>query len=193
MVTVEAQWRQKVPNALTLLRVLIIPVFVVFLLNPSSMECQYAFWLFTVASLTDWLDGYLARLWRVESKIGALFDPLADKLLVMAALVMLTQVPEPRNIPSWLVVTLLAREMCINGLRSFAALEGLVVPASTYAKHKTAWTMLAIAALLWGEVIQLGPFSIDVVTVGFWSLGIALIFSITTGIAYFMRLSRLLW
>jgi CDP-diacylglycerol--glycerol-3-phosphate 3-phosphatidyltransferase len=115
-------------------------------------------------------------------------DPLADKILVTAALIMLAADPNGARAPAWMVVVLLSRDMIITGLRSLAATQGTVVAASRWAKHKTAWSMLAIAFLLVGEPYVVAGVLIDFQLTGIVFLWIALIYSVTTGVDYFLRL-----
>ncbi len=183
---------RRLPNLLTILRIVAVPFFVVLLVDPTPVADLIATAIFFVASFTDWLDGYLARRYKSESSFGKLLDPLADKILVMAALVMLAAIPGDPRVPSWMVVVLLAREMVVNGLRSIAALSGVVVPASRFAKHKTAWTMLAIFFLLIHEPYSVFGVLVDFHFSGMVFLWVALIFSVTTGLAYSIRL-RSIW
>jgi len=110
------------PNILTLLRILLIPPMVVILLSPSKSAGFLAALLFAVASSTDWLDGYLARRMQIVTTLGKFLDPIADKLMVMAALIMI--LPFGR-VPAWMVLVILGREIIITGLRSIASTEGL--------------------------------------------------------------------
>ena len=189
---------KRAPNALTFLRLAAVPVFVLLLVNPTAERSLWATAIFVLASLTDWLDGYIARLYRAESILGTLLDPLADKVLVMAALVMLCAVPidlragniEPR-VPAWMVVALLTRELLVTGLRSLAALQGVVVPASYWAKYKTATTMLAIFFLLIHESYQMFGNEVDFHYYGTVVLWIALALSVSTGIDYAVKLRSL--
>ena len=142
------QFARRLPNILSVLRLLAVPLFVVLLIDPTPTARLWATSIFVVASITDWLDGYIARIYKAESILGTLLDPLADKILVMAALVMLAAVPHEPRVPAWIVVVLLSREFLVTGLRGVAAVKGIVVPASRWAKHKTAWTMLSIVFLL---------------------------------------------
>ncbi len=175
---------RKLPNIITGLRLLVVPFFVLLLLEPTPARNLAAAIVFVVASVSDWLDGYLARRYHAESVLGTMLDPLADKLLVMAALVMLAaDTIEPR-VPAWIVVVLLSREMIVTGLRSVAAVQGLVVPASRWAKHKTAWTMLAISFLLLRHPYELFGMPIHCYVAGTIFLWLALGFSVITGFAY---------
>ena len=133
------------PNILTLARVAAIPLLVVLMLSDSREAGFWAAALFGVAAVTDFIDGWLARKWGVVTVLGKFLDPLADKLIVMAALIML--IPFNR-IPAWAVFVLLAREIIITGLRSIASSEGIVIDASDLGKYKTIYQMAAIPGLL---------------------------------------------
>jgi CDP-diacylglycerol--glycerol-3-phosphate 3-phosphatidyltransferase len=133
------------PNLLTLGRIACIPLMVVLLLFEGRGTSFAAAIIFSLAAITDWLDGYLARKWQVVTVLGKFLDPLADKLIVMAALIML--IPHGR-VPAWAVFLLLAREIIITGLRSIASSEGIVIAASNLGKYKTILQMVAIIALL---------------------------------------------
>ena len=115
------------PNLLTLGRVAAVPAVVVLLLFDTRAAGFWAAVVFGVAAITDWLDGWLARKWQVVTVLGKFLDPLADKLIVMAALIML--IPYGR-VPAWAVFLILAREMVVTGLRSIASSEGIVIAAS---------------------------------------------------------------
>lgn len=179
---------KKLPNLLTLLRILAVPLFVFLLIDPSPSTRLWATSIFVFASVTDWLDGYLARLYQAESILGTMLDPLADKILVMAALVMLAAIPDAiqghPKVPAWIVVCLLAREFVVTGLRSLAAVQGVVVPASKLAKYKTASTMLAIFCLLLDEVYPVFGLEINFYQVGTISLWISLLLSLWSGVEY---------
>ncbi len=133
------------PNILTLARIAAVPVVVVLLMFESPVNCFWATIIFSLAAITDWLDGYLARKWHIETVLGKFLDPLADKLIVMGALIML--IPLDR-VPAWAVFLILAREMLVTGLRSIASSEGIVIAASPLGKYKTIFQMVAIVGLL---------------------------------------------
>lgn len=133
------------PNLLTLARIAAIPAVVILLLFESRTTCFWAAAVFGAAAITDWLDGWLARKWQVVTVLGKFLDPLADKLIVMAALIML--IPLGR-VPAWAVFLILAREMVVTGLRSIASSEGIVISASDLGKYKTIFQMTAIPGLL---------------------------------------------
>lgn len=181
---------KSIPNTLTFIRILIIPVFVLLLIDPSPYYSLWATLIFILASFTDWLDGYIARAFDAQSILGTMLDPLADKILVMAALIMLAaNVNEPR-VPAWIVVTLLSREFLVTGLRSLAAVKGIVVPASEIAKHKTAWTFIAIVCLLIKEPYKVFNTLIDFHRAGITFLWIALLLSVFSGFKYLYDLKR---
>ena len=135
-----------IPNSLTLGRIVVIPVFIIIFLYSSSrlFSCIAAF-LFTVASLTDLLDGYIARRWHLETSLGKFLDPLADKLLVAVALIMLIHL---ERVPSWMVAVIIGREIVVTGLRVVAVTEGLVISASKLGKYKAAFQTVSVICLL---------------------------------------------
>lgn len=133
------------PNALTMFRILVIPVVLFFLYYESRINSFIAAWLFALASVTDYFDGWLARRQGLITVFGKFLDPLADKLIVMSTLVIL--IPLGR-IPAWVVVLLLAREFSITGLRGIASSEGMVISASQGGKWKTAFQLVGILALI---------------------------------------------
>lgn len=133
------------PNILTLTRIAAVPVVVALLMFESKENSFWAAVVFSIAAITDWLDGYLARKWQIVTVLGKFLDPLADKLIVMGALIML--IPLDR-VPAWAVFIILAREMLVTGLRSIASAEGIVISASDLGKYKTIFQMVSIIGLL---------------------------------------------
>jgi CDP-diacylglycerol--glycerol-3-phosphate 3-phosphatidyltransferase len=168
-----AQDALNLPNLLTLGRIAAIPFFVWLLDSPSPRRCFWASIVFTAAAITDMLDGYLARKLGVVSLLGKFLDPLADKLIVMAALVWM--VPMGR-IATWVVVLLLAREISVTGLRSVAATEGVIISAGQDGKTKTALQMIGIVALLLGYPYHLTYLGFDCGTVQMVNVGRALVY-----------------
>src|SRR5664279_495353 len=133
------------PNMITMARIAAIPLLCVLLLSPDRRPCFWAAALFAVASVTDWLDGYLARRMGIVTVFGKFLDPIADKLIVMAALIMIL----PFNrVPGWMVLVILGREIIITGLRGIASSEGIVIQASDLGKYKTIFQLVAIIGLL---------------------------------------------
>jgi CDP-diacylglycerol--glycerol-3-phosphate 3-phosphatidyltransferase len=175
------------PNLLTMGRIAIIPVVLWLLDRGSPRDCIAAALVYSAAAITDLLDGYLARRMNIVSVLGKFLDPLADKLLVMAALIWM--VPMGR-IPAWAVVLLLAREISVTGLRSIASSSGVVIPAASGGKSKTALQMVGILCLIIGYpyhlnlyVLDLGM--VDLVVVGRALVYLSLVFSITSALEYF--------
>lgn len=133
------------PNLLTLGRIAAVPAVMICMLFDGRVTGFWAALIFGAAAITDWLDGWLARRWQIVTILGKFLDPLADKLIVMVALIML--IPLGR-IPAWAVFLILARELIVTGLRSIASSEGVVISASNLGKYKTIFQMTAIPALL---------------------------------------------
>ena len=136
------------PNRLTLLRVLMIPAFLVVLLGgfwDDQMARLAAAAIFVLASLTDWLDGYIARKCKLVTTFGKFADPLADKLLVCAALVAMVELA---CIPTWVVIVIISREFIVTGLRLVAVERGVVIAAGIWGKLKTAFSMIMITWVL---------------------------------------------
>src|ERR671926_1047849 len=133
------------PNVLTVFRILLVPVLVAALLSGAAYGDLLAAVVFAIASLTDALDGWIARRRRTESTFGKLMDPLADKLLVVAALVALVSLD---RLAAWVAMVIIARELAVTGLRTIAAERGVVIAASWLGKVKTALQVAAIIALI---------------------------------------------
>ena len=132
-------------NSLTLVRIILLPFFLVFLLIPSVQNFDLALALFIIASITDTLDGYVARNFNQMTKLGSIIDPLADKILTIGAFVSLTYL---KLISPWLVIIIIAREFIISAFRIIAASEGRVISASWYGKFKTIFQMSLIISIL---------------------------------------------
>lgn len=177
---------KNLPNYLTFLRFGLIPVFVL-LLAQGAMLAATA--VFIVAAVTDYFDGFIARRYGAVSDIGKLLDPLADKILVMAALVMLTahrgEDPYEIWVPGWMVVMLLARELWVTGLRAVAAAQGLIIPAGSAGKVKSGLQMLGIVlTLLHGYTFTLLGYTVKSETVGLNLLFVSLMFSYFGAVDY---------
>jgi CDP-diacylglycerol--glycerol-3-phosphate 3-phosphatidyltransferase len=132
------------PNMLTVGRIFIIPLFVWLLYDGDPWFSVLAGCVFTIAAITDIVDGFLARRWNMITVTGKLLDPLADKLIVAAALAMMVRLG---RIPAWIVIVLLSREFIVTGLRQVAASEGLVIAAGQEGKWKTALQLVGIVAM----------------------------------------------
>lgn len=134
------------PNKLTMFRVILIPFFIIFLLIPiTSYDKWIALSIFIIASLTDLLDGKIARKYNLVTNFGKFMDPLADKLLVCSALICLIEL---HKIPSWMVIIIIAREFIISGFRLIASDNGVVIAASYWGKFKTTFQMAAVCLLI---------------------------------------------
>lgn len=174
--------KEKLPNQLTILRIFMIPVFLIVLYLPhgATVGASYVSWIvaaiiFAVASITDWLDGYLARKWKVVSNFGKFADPLADKMLTMAAFVMLIALDLA---PAWVVAIIVCRELAVTGLRLLLVEQGgAVLAAAMPGKIKTFTQMLSIIFLLIGDPIYIGTIL----------LYVCLIFTIYSGYDYFAK------
>lgn len=174
--------KQKFPNQLTILRIFIIPIFLVVLYLPRGERVgnTYLMWilaaiLFALASFTDWLDGYLSRKWKVVSNFGKFADPLADKMLTQAAFIVLVMLA---LVPAWVVAIIVCRELAVTGLRLLLVEQGgSVLAAAMPGKIKTVTQMLSIIFLLIGD-----PFFIGTIL-----LYICLFFTIYSGVDYFIK------
>lgn len=174
------------PNLLTFARIVMIPVCLWFLDQGTPRACYWAALIFTGAAVTDILDGYLARKLGVESVLGKLLDPLADKLIVMATLVWMAPMG---RVQAWVTILLLTREISITALRGVAASEGVVISAGQEGKTKTALQMIGIIALLLGYPYPLNYAGIDLgvvdlVKVGRWLVYLSLVFSLASAAQY---------
>jgi CDP-diacylglycerol--glycerol-3-phosphate 3-phosphatidyltransferase len=166
------------PNVLTLLRVLAVPVIVVALLDETPNGDALAAGVFALAALTDGLDGYIARRRRDVTTFGKLMDPLADKVLIIAALVSLVSLG---RLAAWVAMVIIARELAVTGLRAVAAEQGVVIAASWLGKVKTALQVAAVFALIiWNPA----PLAVDVLVY------VAVAATVISGADYFFGLRR---
>lgn len=175
------------PNTLTLIRILLVPVFMMVLLlklpgGRTFFEYQeyVAAGIFILAATTDGLDGYIARKFGQVTNLGKFLDPLADKLLVSAALICLVELGETS---AWIVWVILAREFMVTGLRAIAAADGVILSASKLGKIKTVTQVVAISAIL----LQDWPLSYWNIPVGQPMIYVALVFTVISGIDYVMK------
>ncbi len=165
-----------IPNALTMLRIVAVPVIVVALLDETPNGDVIAAALFSLAAITDGLDGYIARRRSQVTTFGKLMDPLADKLLVVAALIALVSLD---RLAAWVAMVIIARELAVTGLRSLAAEQGVVIAASWLGKLKTALQVGAIVALIiWDPT----PLWVDLLVYA------AVAVTVISGADYFVRL-----
>lgn len=181
------------PNILTLARVAAVPVVLVLLLSDSRNSGIWAAAVFGMAAATDFIDGWLARKWGIVTVLGKFLDPLADKLIVMAALIML--IPLGR-VPAWAVFIILAREMIVTGLRSIASSEGIVIDASDLGKYKTIYQMVAIPGLMlhydfyWFFGLEWNVFQVNMHNFGIFFFYIAFALTLWSGFDYLQKFFR---
>lgn len=181
------------PNVLTFVRIAIVPVIVWLLTDPGPLAGFLAALLFFIAALTDYFDGYLARKHGIVTTLGKFLDPLADKLIVVSALIMLAAMPcppgvavcEPR-VPAWLVVLIVGRELAVTGLRSIAAGEGIMLGAEELGKYKMIFQMFALVGLL----VHYRYLYVDFHAGGMYFLWIALLLGLWSAIDYSVRVYR---
>jgi CDP-diacylglycerol--glycerol-3-phosphate 3-phosphatidyltransferase len=170
------------PIALTLVRIVLVPLVMVFLISSSRVNVLIAAVIFVAASVTDWLDGRIARQLNQVTRLGTLLDPVADKLLVAAALVSLVHVD---MVPAWVAVVIIGRELAVTGLRGVALSQGVVVPASSLGKSKTVSQYVAITLLILegGVPAEFVPFHL----VSRITLWVAVALTVWSGVDYFYR------
>ena len=169
------------PNSLTLLRIFLVPFLVVVLLTKFYGREYVGLAIFLLAAITDFLDGFFARRYNRMTRLGALLDPIADKLLMSAAFISLVELGLAR---AWMVVIIIGREFAVSGLRSIAAQQGVTIAASPLGKGKMISQVIAIALLILGY--QLGEF-LFIGTVALW---IVMIFALASGVDYFIKFAR---
>jgi CDP-diacylglycerol---glycerol-3-phosphate 3-phosphatidyltransferase len=173
------------PNLLTFLRILLIPVLVVLLFDPGPMASLCAAGTFFLACWSDFLDGYLARRQGITA-LGKLLDPMADKLIVTAALIMLAAMAREPRVPAWIVVVIVGREIAVTGLRAIAVGEGIVLAAEELGKYKMIFQVFAIHGLLLHY-----PFAgVDFHSAGMYFLWIAMLMGVWSAIEYHLKVIR---
>lgn len=172
------------PNMLTIFRIILIPVFVIMLLVRIPYGDLAAAIIFIVAALTDSLDGYLARKWKQVTKLGIILDPLADKMLITAALISLVELG---RMPGWIAIVILAREFAVTGLRTVKAEEGVIIPASNMGKVKTISQIIAVLLVISQNLYQ--PYI--GVPLGIWAMYFAVGITVISGIEYFYKFNFL--
>ena len=171
------------PNGLTIIRVVAIPIILVLLFSSGRFYQIFTAFLFLLVAITDTVDGYLARRRGVVTTLGKFLDPLADKLLIVTALIAL--VPA-RAIPVWMVIVIVGREIAVTGLRGIAVSQGIVISASALGKYKTVFEVVSIFFLIFdGDY-----FSIDFHQVGMVFLWVSLGIAVISGIDYFRKFLR---
>ena len=176
----------KIPNILTIGRIILVPIFVITFYLPGFLGDLIPFFIFVLASFTDFLDGLLARIYKEESKLGELLDPIADKIIVTSALFLLVMDGTIKEFEIIAAIIIMIREILISGLREFLAKVQVTMPVSKLAKFKTFIQMFAIATLLTGEsgnkIINFGDYNIH--SIGIILLWVAAFLTIYTGYDY---------
>jgi CDP-diacylglycerol--glycerol-3-phosphate 3-phosphatidyltransferase len=177
-----------IPNLLTLLRIFFVPFLVAVLVqvdipapDGQAANVLLALGIFLAAAATDLLDGYLARKWRQITTIGTLLDPIADKLLISAALISLVQV---RAVPGWMVILIVGREFAVSGLRAIAAAEGYTIKASDMGKTKMISQVAAVSSLMLGMRYQW------LARPARWLMWVVVFFSVVSAALYFRKFWR---
>jgi CDP-diacylglycerol--glycerol-3-phosphate 3-phosphatidyltransferase len=171
--------RINLPNRLTLMRIFVVPLIIVFLVKPSPLSSFAAAVLFALAAVTDWLDGHLARSTGQVTTLGKLLDPIADKILIASVLIPLVAL---NKVPAWLATIMIGREFAVSGIRAVAASEKFIIPAGTLGKYKMGFEIAAMEFLLLGWDFRFFDFQ----TIGIVCLMVALAFSITSAMNYFL-------
>ena len=167
-----------IPNLLSMSRIFAVPVFVILMLEKNPLRAFIAGIVFSFASATDWLDGYLARRWGQVTNIGKLLDPVADKILILSAMVILVDLDIIR---AWIAVVFIGREFAVTGLRSIASADGIIIPAETMGKYKVVAQTIAVIALLLNDYLK----NVWVQEIGWGALWIAMFLSLYSAVQYF--------
>jgi CDP-diacylglycerol--glycerol-3-phosphate 3-phosphatidyltransferase len=177
------------PNLITYVRIAAIPAVLAVMQYDSRRNAFIAAMIFALASATDALDGYLARRFNMTSVLGKLLDPLADKLIVLGSLIMLLHLG---RVSAWIVFILLARDIVINGLRTIAMSEGMVIAARDLGKQKTAFQMVGVWMLLvhYPYVLPPLPGEVNFHLIGTYLLYISVVLSIVSAVDYFVTFFR---
>jgi CDP-diacylglycerol--glycerol-3-phosphate 3-phosphatidyltransferase len=171
------------PIGLTITRIVAAPFLILFLISSSRVHALIGAAIFMLAAFTDWLDGVLARRRNEVTTLGTLLDPIADKLLVAAALVSLLTIDK---IEGWVVVIIIGRELAVTGLRTVAASVGIIVPASRLAKWKTVSQYVAVTMLIVEKGFEAHDFHVAATAVLWVALGL----TIVSAVDYFYRFFR---
>jgi CDP-diacylglycerol--glycerol-3-phosphate 3-phosphatidyltransferase len=168
------------PNTISLLRIGVIPVLFFLLLSPGPIMSLVIAVLFIAAALTDLMDGYIARRYKIVTTMGKFLDPIADKLIVNTAMVLMIPIG---RIPAWIVALIVIRDFAVDGMRNIASSEGIVIQASKLGKRKTLCQIFAVSALM----IHYPFLGADAHLVGMFILYIALIMTVISGVDYFHK------
>ena len=174
------------PNILTLFRIATAPLLVYLLLFTTPLAAALAAAVFFIATVSDFLDGYIARSYGSGTTLGKFLDPLADKVVVISALIMLAGTAQSPRVPAWIVAVLVAREILVTGLRAIAAAEGVVMAAEELGKYKMVLQSIAVQGLL----IRYTYLHIDFFAAGMFVLWIAMAVSVWSGVDYYLMALR---
>ena len=169
------------PNTITLLRISVVPFLFFLLASPGEFWSMIIAILFVIASVTDFLDGYIARKYQMITTMGKFLDPIADKIIVNTAMILMIPIG---RIPAWIVAVTIVRDLIVDVIRSIASSEGIYIQASILGKQKTLAQIIAVTALM----IHFSIFGIDAHIVGTVILYIAFFLTIYSGIDYFIKL-----
>lgn len=179
-------WFRALPNLLTLLRILAIPLVGWLLSNPGPEAAWIAMFVYLAASLTDFLDGWIARRFGLVTPLGKLLDPLADKLLVISALIMLAVLDRKPDIPGWILVVIVGREFAVTGLRSIAAAEGIVLGADATGKAKMLLQTIGVHFL----IVHYSYLGVSFHEIGILLLTLAAVVGVWSAVGYHVEVFR---
>lgn len=182
---IPAQKREiyNLPNTITMLRLGVIPILFGLLADPGPLMSLILALLFIAAAATDLLDGYIARRYRIVTTMGKFLDPIADKLIVNTAMILMIPIG---RIPAWMVALIIIRDFAVDGMRSIASSEGIIIQASKLGKRKTLCQIFAVSAL----IIHYPFLGADAHTVGIVILSIALFLTVSSGVDYYLKFYR---
>jgi CDP-diacylglycerol--glycerol-3-phosphate 3-phosphatidyltransferase len=176
------------PNIVTLFRIGLAPILLWLLMYTSPEASWIAAGVFLLASVSDYFDGYLARGYGYVTTLGKFLDPMADKLVVTTALIMLAGMARTPHVPAWMVVVLVTREIMVTGLRAVAAAEGLIIGAEELGKYKMSLQAIAIQGLL----IHYTYLHVDFFAAGMFVLWLSMAVSVWSGVDYYVRVVKAL-
>lgn len=171
------------PNTISMMRIGVLPALFALLFSPGPVMSLVIAILFIAAALTDLLDGYIARRYQIITTMGKFLDPIADKLIVNTAMILLIPIG---RIPAWIVAIIIIRDFAVDGIRNIASSEGMIIQASPLGKRKTLCQIFAVSALM----IHYPFIGADAHMIGMVILYIALILTVTSGIDYFLKFYR---
>lgn len=169
------------PNTITLLRISIVPFLFILLSSPGEFWSLVLAGLFVIASVTDFFDGYLARKYQQITTMGKFLDPIADKIIVNTAMILMIPIG---RIPAWIVAITIIRDLIVDVIRSIASAEGIYIQASILGKQKTVAQIVAVTALM----IHYSIFGVNAHAVGIVILYVALFLTVYSGVDYFIKL-----